>query len=201
MLNPASGVDGRSFVVGPALRQLAFDALNRGAVRGLRHAVRAELVAQVGETCNFTALDGTQVLYRDRVEARWPLRLTLDVGAHLPLHSTASGKLFLAQMPGAARDALIVQLPLPRVTRNTIVSAKRLRAEGHHTAERSDARDREEFIAWLIAVPVPVPVRRSDGVGRAGIAVHAPVAWLALADAVAQLPALQAAAARMRAFL
>ena len=201
MLNPASGVDGRSFVVGPALRQLAFDALNRGAVRGLRHAVRAELVAQVGETCNFTALDGTQVLYRDRVEARWPLRLTLDVGAHLPLHSTASGKLFLAQMPSAARDALIVQLPRPRMTRNTIGSANGLRAEGHHTAERSDARDREEFIAWLIAVPVPVPVRRSDGVGRAGIAVHAPVAWLALADAVAQLPALQAAAARMRAFL
>lgn len=199
MLKPASGVDERSFVVGPALRQLAFDTLNRGAVRGLRHAVRAELVAQVGETCNFTALDGTQVLYRDRVEARWPLRLTLDVGAHLPLHSTASGKLFLAQMPGAAREALIVQLPRPRMTRNTIVSANGLRAEGHHTAERSDARDREEFIAWLIAVPVPV--RRSDGVGRAGIAVRAPVAWLALADAVAQLPALQAAAARMRAFL
>ena len=76
MLKAASGVDGRSFVVGPALRQLAFDTLNRGAVRGLRyavrglrHAVRAELVAQVGETCNFTALDGTQLLYRDRIDA------------------------------------------------------------------------------------------------------------------------------------
>jgi len=195
----ARDVDERSFIVGPALRQLAFDTLNHGVVRGLRHAVLAELVAQFGETCNFTTLDGAQVLYLDRVEAQWPLRLTLDVGAHVPLHCTASGKLFLAQMPRAARDALITQLPLPRMTRNTIVSVKGLRAECDRIAEQGHACDREEFIAGLIAVAVPV--RGSDGIGRAAIAVHAPVARLELADAVAQLPALQAAAARMRALL
>ncbi len=70
-----------------------------------------------GETCNFTTLDGTQLFYRDRIEARWPLRLMLDVAAHVPLHCTAGGQLFLAQMPGAARDALIAQLPRPRMTR------------------------------------------------------------------------------------
>jgi DNA-binding IclR family transcriptional regulator len=195
----ARDVDERSFIVGPALRQLAFDTLNHGVVRGLRHAVLAELVAQVGETCNFTTLDGTQVLYLDRVEAQWPLRLTLDVGAHVPLHCTASGKLFLAQMPQAARDALIAQLPLPRMTRNTIASAKGLRAECDRIAVQGHACDREEFIAGLIAAAVPV--HGTDGIGRAAIAVHAPVARLALADAVAQLPALQAAATRMRALL
>jgi len=74
----ARDVDERSFVVGPALRRLAFDTLNHGVVRGQRHDVLAALVGQVGETCNFTTLDGTQVLYLDRVEAQWPLRLTLD---------------------------------------------------------------------------------------------------------------------------
>jgi len=195
----ARDVDERSFIVGPALRQLAFDTLNHGVVRGLRHAVLAELVAQVGETCNFTTLDGVQVLYLDRVEAQWPLRLTLDVGAHVPLHCTASGKLFLAQMPVAARDALIAQLPLPRMTRNTIVSVKGLRAECDRIKEQGHACDREEFIAGLIAVAVPV--QGSDGIGRAAIAVHAPVARLTLAGAVEQLPALQAAATRMRALL
>jgi len=195
----ARDVDERSFIVGPALRRLAFDTLNHGVVRGLRHEALAELVAKVGETCNFTTLDGAQVLYLDRVEAQWPLRLTLDVGSHVPLHCTASGKLFLAQMPLAARDALIAQLPLPRMTRNTIVSAKGLRAECDRIAEQGWASDREEFIAGLIAVAVPV--RGADGTSRAAIAVHAPVARMALADAVAQLPALQAAAGRMRALL
>lgn len=195
----ARDVGERAFIVGPALRQLAFDTLNHGSVRGLRHEVLAELVAKVGETCNFTTLDGAQVLYLDRVEAQWPLRLALDVGAHVPLHCTASGKLFLAQMPQAARDALIAQLALPKMTRNTIVSANGLRAECDRIAEQGYACDREEFIAGLIAVAVPL--QGADGVSRAAIAVHAPVARMTLAHAVAQLPALQAAAARMRALL
>ena len=195
----ARDVDERSFVVGPALRRLAFDTLNHGVVRGQRHDVLAALVGQVGETCNFTTLDGTQVLYLDRVEAQWPLRLTLDVGSHVPLHCTASGKLFLAQMPQAARDALIAQLPMPRMTRNTIVSAKGLRAECDRIAEQGYSCDREEFIAGLIAVAVPV--HADDGSARAAIAVHAPVARMTLEGAVEQLPALQSAAKRMRALL
>jgi DNA-binding IclR family transcriptional regulator len=195
----ARDVDERSFSVGPALRRLAFDTLNHGVVRGLRHEVLAELVGKVGETCNFTTLDGTQVLYLDRVEAQWPLRLTLDVGSHVPLHCTASGKLFLAQMPQASRDALIAELPLQKMTANTIVSAKALRAECDRIAEQGYACDREEFIAGLIAVAVPV--QGTDGVVRAAIAVHGPVARLSLADAVAQLQSLQAAAIRMRALL
>ena len=195
----ARDVDERSFVVGPALRRLAFDTLNHGVVRGQRHDVLAALVGQVGETCNFTTLDGTQVLYLDRVEAQWPLRLTLDVGSHVPLHCTASGKLFLAQMPQAARDALIAQLPMPRMTRNTIVSAKSLRAECDRIAEQGYSCDLEEFIAGLIAVAVPV--HADDGSARAAIAVHAPVARMTLEGAVEQLPALQSAAKRMRALL
>jgi DNA-binding IclR family transcriptional regulator len=192
-------VDERSFVVGPALRRLAFDTLNHGVVRGLRREVLAALVAEVGETCNFTTLDGTEVVYLDRVEARWPLRLSLDVGSHVPLHCTASGKLFLAQMPQAARDALIAQLPLARMTRNTIVSAKGLRAECDRIALSGHATDREEFIAGLIALAVPVT--GDDGLCRAAIAVHAPVARMTLAAAVAKLAALQAAAVRMRGLL
>ena len=195
----ARDVDERSFTVGPALRRLAFATLNHGTVRGLRHEVLSELVAKVGETCNFTTLDGAQVLYLDRVEAQWPLRLTLDVGSHVPLHCTASGKMFLAQMPRAARDALIGELPLPPMTRNTLTSAKSLRAECDRIAEQGYACDREEFIAGLIAVAVPV--LGADGIGRVAIAVHAPVARMALAEAEAQLPALQAAALRMRGLL
>jgi IclR family transcriptional regulator, acetate operon repressor len=195
----ARDVEGRSFSVGPALRRLAFDTLNHGVVRGLRHDVLAELVRQVGETCNFTTLDGAQVLYLDRVEAHWPLRLTLDVGSHVPLHCTASGKLFLAGMPRLERDALIAQLTLSRLTANTIDSADKLRAECDAIAERGYSCDREEFIAGLIAVAVPVP--GAAGETRAAIAVHAPTARMALDGALAHIDALKAAAGRMAALL
>ncbi|MGL6110255.1 MAG: IclR family transcriptional regulator [Rubrivivax sp.] len=191
----ARDTDERSFAVGPALRQLAFDTLNHGVMRGLRHELLAALVAQVGETCNFTTLDGTQVLYIDRVEAKWPLRLTLDVGSHVPLHCTASGKLFLAAMPAEQRDALIAQLPLTRMTRHTLTRAKSLKAECELIAAQGHSNDREEFIAGLIAVAVPV--RDTTGRTRAAIALHAPTARMSLADAQRQLPSLRTAAARM----
>lgn len=192
----ARDVDERSFIVGTAMRQMAFDTLNHGTVRGLRHGVLAELVQQVGETCNFTTLDGAQVLYLDRVEAKWPLRLTLDIGSHVPLHCTASGKLFLAQMPPDERDALIGQLSLTPMTPTTLTTAPALRSECENIFRQGYSCDREEFMLGLIAVAVPVCDR--SGAVRAAIAVHAPTARMSLDDARSQLPHLQAAAARMR---
>jgi IclR family transcriptional regulator, acetate operon repressor len=195
----ARDTDERSFAVGPSLRQLAFDTLNHGVVRGLRHEVLAALVTQVGETCNFTTLDGTQVLYIDRVEAQWPLRLSLDVGSHVPLHCTASGKLFLAALPPTERDRLIAELPLPRMTSHTLTSAKALKAECHTIAAQGHSCDREEFIAGLIAVAVPVLDARGNT--RAAIALHAPTARMTLAQAQRMLPALRTAATRMTSLL
>ena len=163
----------------------------RPAPRGAR-----ALVAQVGETCNFTTLDGTEVLYLDRVEAKWPLRLTLDVGSHVPLHCTASGKLFLAHLPEAQRDTLIERLPLepmtPQHARHGRGAEGRVRAR---SLQQDCSYDREEFMAGLIAVAVPV--RDAEGRVRAAIAVHGPTARLSLAQARAALPALRHAAERM----
>ena len=195
----ARDVDGRSFGVGPALRELAFATLNHGVARGLRHAVLAELVGEIGETCNLTTQDGIEVLYLDRVEAKWPLRLTLDIGSHVPLHCTASGKLFLAQMPADARDEMIANLTLTRMTRTTITSKKTLRAECEAIAACGYSCDREEFIAGLIAVAVPAGGATSGP--RVALAVHAPTARMSLDQALARLATLQAGARRMSALL
>ena len=189
----------RSFSTGPALQRLAYDSLNHGVVRGLRHEVLAELVGKIGETCNFTTFDGARVLYLDRVEAAWPLRLTLDVGSHVPLHCTASGKLFLAAMGEAERDALIGHMTLARMTPKSLVQAKPLRAECEAIARAGHACDREEFITGLIAVAVPV--RDEAGAVRAAVAVHAPVARMSLQRALKQLPALESAAKKMQRLL
>lgn len=189
----------RDFVVGPALRRLALNTLNHGSLRGLRHEVLTMLVAQVGETCNFTTLDGAGVLYLDRVEAPWPWRLTLDVGAHVPLHCTASGKLFLAFMPDKQREAMLSTLDLQAVTEHSITTSSALRQECATIRERGYSFDREEFVAGLVAIAIPV--RDGDGEVRAALAVHAPAARLPLELALQRLPALYQAAERMATLL
>lgn len=191
----ARDVDDKRLVVGPALRRLALDTLNHGSVRGLRHEVLAALVAEVGETCNFTTLDGASVLYLDRVEAPWPWRLTMDVGTHVPLHCTASGKLFLAHLDDAARRTLLRGLPMARLTPQTITRAGALAAECERIRAQGWSLDREEFIPGLVALAVPV--RDAAGAVRAAIAVHAPRARMSEKAAVARLPALTRAARRM----
>ena len=195
----ARDVDENAFVVGPALRKLALDTLNHGTVRGLRHEVLAALVAEVGETCNFTTLDGANVLYLDRVEAPWPWRLTLDVGVHVPIHCTASGKLFLSTLDKKARNTLLGTLQLEAMTEHTLVSADALQLECEGIAQRGYSFDREEFITGLIAMAVPV--RDGQGTIRAAVAVHAPTTRVTIDDLVARLPALRAAADRMAALL
>ena len=191
----ARDVDERDFVVGPALRKLALDTLNHGTVQGLRHEVLSDLVAEVGETCNFTTLDGAEVLYLDRVEAPWPWRLTLEVGAHVPLHCTASGKLFLALMPRARRETLIKRLKLRALTAKTLTSADALRKECAGIARQGHSFDREEFIDGLVAAAVPV--RDGSGEVRAAVAVHAPIARMSVEQALERVPALHAAAKRI----
>lgn len=195
----ARDVHTNDFVVGTSLRTLALDTLNHGTIRGLRHEVLSDLVARVGETCNLTTLDGASVLYLDRVEAPWPWRLTLAVGVHVPLHCTASGKLFLALLSEAERNVLIAQLALKRMTDNTITASRALKKECATIARDGYSLDREEFIAGLVAIAVPV--RDEAGVVRAALAVHAPRARLSLEQARARLPALRAAAKRLRSLI
>ncbi|MGK7364013.1 IclR family transcriptional regulator domain-containing protein, partial [Salmonella enterica] len=59
--------------------------------------------------------------------------------------------------------------------------------------------DREEFIAGLVAVAVPV--RDAQGAVRAALAVHAPTARMSMDDALKRIDALKAAAGKMTALL
>ncbi len=188
-------VNEREFTIGPALRRLAFDALGHGTLSGLRHQVLVDLVERVGETCNFTTLDGASVLYLDRVEAPRPWRLTLNVGVHVPVHCTASGKLLLALMPANRRHELLSRLVLERMTEHTLTSVAALQAECREIAARDHSFDREEFVTGLVAIAVPV--RDTAGEVRATIAMHGPTTHFSIEQARERLPALEAAAARM----
>lgn len=182
---------------GPRLSRFALDVLRNGSASGARHAILQQLVATIGETCNLTMLDGSEVVYLDRVESAWPLRVTLQPGSRVPLHCTASGKVLLALLPAARRRRLVAALPLTRYTDQTIVERQRLIAELTRVRRELFATDNEEYLAGLVCVAVPV----ATAAGRiiACVAVHAPVARMPLAMALSHVLALRQAAAALAA--
>ena len=184
--------DGRRIAAGPRLMRFALDVQLSAAVRAPRHAILKRLADELGETVNLTMLDGSEVVYLDRVETEWPLRMTLQPGSHVPLHCTASGKLLLALLPAARRRRIVAELPLSRYTDQTITDARALDAELATIRREGRATDNEEYLAGLVCVAVPVSAH--DGRTVACVAVHAPVARMTLDRAIEHVPALQRAA-------
>lgn len=185
--------DGRRYALAARLRALGEAALSASAQHGVRHAVLRQLVADLGESCNLTALSGAEVVYLDRVESAFPLRLELRPGTRVPIHCSASGKLFLAFLPRRQRAALLDGLALTRHTATTLTTPEALAFELDTIRREGYAVDAEEFVDGLVCVAVPVPGPPGSPV-RCALALQAPSARMDLAQARLQLPRLREAA-------
>jgi len=183
------------YSVGPRLSALAVNTIRAAVETGAVHAILEALVARIGETCNIGILDRTQVVYVDRVECDWPLRLQLQPNSRLPVHCTANGKLLLSMLEDRTRRRLIDNLDLRAFTANTITDPGLLDEECRAIRKQDFATNDQEFHLGLIGLAVPV----CDGAGRtiAGLALHGPLQRMSLEDAQKHLPALREAAIRM----
>ena len=189
----ARGSDARRYAITPRLIRFAETVLRASSSTGARHALLRQLVADVGETCNLTTLSGSEVFYIDRVETAFPLRMDLRPGSRVPLHCSASGKLFLAHLPRSQRERLLGGLQYPRFTPHTIDSRARLEAELERIRAEGHSVDAEEFIDGLVCVAVPVR-DETEGPVRCAVALQAPAVRMPLPSALLQLDKLRNAA-------
>lgn len=187
------GLGGRLYTPTQRLAQLAENILGTDTHRAVRHAVLSQLVADVGESCNLTALSGADVIYLDRVESAFPLRMELKPGTRVPIHCSASGKLFLAHLTPARRAALMDALPLERHTATTLTTRAALEDELAQIKRQGYAVDAEEFVDGLVCVAVPVSLPGSRAV-RCAVAVQAPSVRTPLQHILLQVPRLKEAA-------
>ncbi|QEA37619.1 IclR family transcriptional regulator [Pistricoccus aurantiacus] len=189
--------DNRQYGTGIRLRRLAENLLLNNTVHGARHGVLSQLVDEIGESCNITALSGNEVLYLDRVETTAPLRFYLHPGSRVPVHCSASGKLFMAQMGPSQRKRLLAHGTLERFTPKTLTDMDDLEKEIEHVRRNGYAFDDEEFLPGLLCIAVLVPSPR--GRSNLGIAVQAPSMRLTKDKALTFLPALERAASAIAA--
>jgi IclR family transcriptional regulator, acetate operon repressor len=187
--------DGRHYRTGIRLRRLCETVLLNDSHHGARHAVLRRLVDEVGESCNITALSGGEVVYLDRVETAAPLRFYLHPGSRVPVHCSASGKVFLAQMSAEQRQRLLGHAPLIKYTARTLIQPARIEKEIQRIQREGYALDNEEFLPGLLCVAVLVPPPgEAEELSNLCIAVQAPVVRLSADKARRLLPALQRAA-------
>ena len=192
-------IDGRTYSPGRRMRHLAGRTLSSLRIRTARLAVLRRLSEEVGETCNIALPGREAMVYLERVETRWPLRIQLPIGGRVPFHCTASGKVYLASLRRSHRERVLRAAALEARTPNTLTDVDALLAEIETVARHGHALDREEFLEGMIALAVPI----LDPSGRlvSTLSFHAPTQRFDLEAAMEQLPALLRAAADLAALI
>lgn len=189
----------KRYVVGPRVCALALAVQMRSPHRRERRAILARLVEAIGETCNFTMLDGSEVVYLDRVETSADVRLHMNAGSRVPLHCTASGKLLLSGLPPAQMRRLLGSGPLASYTDRTITNVVALERELARIRASGFGTDVGEYLVGSVCLAVPV----RDPLGQicAAVAVHGPAPRMTLKKGYSFLPAMRSAAAEIAATL
>lgn len=143
----------------------------------LSAALRPELetlAVEVSETATLSVFDRYRLaaLCIDRIEASQPLRLSLEVGALVPLHAGAASKALLAFLGEEVLETVLAG-PLARLAPGTITDPGALREEIERIRERGWSYSREETNegAWGVAAPV----LSGDGAALAVLGVAAPI--------------------------
>ena len=187
---------GRAYVIGERLSRFALDVLRSDGAAAERRAILRRVVSEITETCNLAVLKKGALIYLDRIEAPWPLKLHVpEGGGELPPHCCASGKLLLAHLAPGERQRLLELLPLERFTERTITDRAVLESELDRIVSVGYAVDNEEYVLGVACVAVPVRNRNGDVI--AALAVQGATARLPLMRAIEFIPRLRAAAAEI----
>lgn len=173
-------IDGKSYVPGNRLHDVAVGVLANARFSATRHAILTALSEAVGETCNIAYPDGLYMAYSDRVETKAPLRLQFPIGMRVPLYCTASGKLYLSTLQKARRKTIVNQLKLEPRARNTITDPDALLEEIEKINRSQVSIDNQELYEDVIAIAVPIKDKQDRF--YSSLAIQAPVSRLSIDD-------------------
>lgn len=145
-----------NYSLGSSCISLGRAALNRLDVRRASMAVLAELNRVTRETVHLTIPNGLMAVYVEKFESLEPLRIFSHVGATVPLHCTAVGKIFLAFLPSQERTEILKKLDMVRFTPATICSIQEMEAELKLIRQNHYSFDNEEHEAHIKCVAGPI---------------------------------------------
>jgi IclR family transcriptional regulator, pca regulon regulatory protein len=167
---------GRKYRLGLGVTALGMAALSSTSLCEHARPYIEELSRRSQYAVGIAILDGTEILYVDRVTSnrrvQHPIDLELAAGSRLPAHCTAIGKLLMAHLPEAEQRRLMAQLTLSRRGPRTITRKGELRKDLDRALATGLAVDDEELAADLCAIAVPVRSASREAVAAVSMAAH-----------------------------
>jgi DNA-binding IclR family transcriptional regulator len=164
--------DDQRYRLGTRLFALAQEAMENLDVRGIAHPHLVALNEKTGHTVHLAVYEEGEVVYIDKVESRYPVRMYSRIGKPVAITVAAVAKLLLADLPEAECRAVAERLEYPRYTAKSTPDAAAFLTELARVREQGWATDlggHEESINCVGA-----PVRGADGRIAAACSISAP---------------------------
>ncbi|GGO66169.1 IclR family transcriptional regulator [Nonomuraea cavernae] len=145
---------GRRYALGGGLVRLG--GIAEGMVGEWAQPYLTRMVELSGETANLAVLEGDFIVYVAQAQSPRRLRMFAEVGRRVLPHSTAVGKVLLADRSAEEAVTLLERTGMPRRTPNTITEVHAMLAELDLVRDRGYAMDlgEEELGVHCLAVPV-----------------------------------------------
>ena len=134
-----------------------------------------DLAEKTKETVHLVFLDRNEIVYIDKVEAdhgQGGLRMASRIGLRNPAHSSAVGKVLLADFPEEALEFFLRNKGLPRRTGNTITEPNQLKEHLTLVKRQGYAIDDEENEKGIRCVGAPI--YNETGKAVAAVSVSGP---------------------------
>jgi IclR family KDG regulon transcriptional repressor len=177
--------DGEKYRLGLKLAAAGLLVVQRMDFRREALPYMRQLTETFQENCDLGVLDQGEVFGVEVVPANQAVMIASRIGFRMPVHCSASGKVFLAFLPDTERDHLLSQ-PLKSHTEKTITSAAELRRQLAEVQKSGYAIDDEELEVGVRAISVPI--RNRDGEVVAAMSIPGPTSRMTK-ERVAELAA------------
>ncbi|MEV8534464.1 IclR family transcriptional regulator [Streptomyces sp. NPDC051211] len=177
--------DGR-YRLGGRLFALAAEAMENLDIRETAHPHLAALNADTGHTVHLALHQDDEVVYVDKVDSRYPVRMYSRIGRPVPLTVAAVAKVLLAGLDESERRALAERIEYPRYTARSTPDAEAFLRELALVREQGWATDlggHEDTVNCLGA-----PVRGPGGRVVAALSVSAPSMLVGSGELLELLP-------------
>ena len=146
----------KKFIPGPKIRNIILNSLPYEPNFTLRRSHLRKLTNDIQETVSLSIPIGTKLVYFDRIEFHWPMQLNLEAGDHLPLHASASGKLYLSYLNEEDAIKIFKNIKTPKTAKNTIIEINQFKKELKKISSQKYAFDDEEWFNGMVGVSVPI---------------------------------------------
>lgn len=169
--NAATG----TYSLGPKLLELGALAFARLDVRRVIQPYLDELSTEIPHTIVVCVLADDRLLYIDKRDSRYPLRIMSEIGQRRPAYFGAVGRAIMAFLSDAEVDRLLAQPPIPGDLPPVPPEPAAFKSELRLVRERGYAVEDGAVLKGVVGVAAPIFGGNGQVVASVGVAVPHPL--------------------------